>query len=68
VILAFFAAAPAVVEFLLPMAAALSKNFTGMEGGRAVAQEQNAKKKMTTAEWGKQLPLRHHFYLIPRNR
>jgi hypothetical protein len=33
-----------------------------------MAQEQNARKKMTTAEWGKQLPLRYHFYLIPGNR
>jgi hypothetical protein len=41
VVLAFFAAAPpvapATVEFLLPMAAALNKNFAGMEGGKAVA-------------------------------
>jgi hypothetical protein len=50
------------------MAVALSKNFAGMEGGRAMAQEQNARKKMTAAEWGKQLPLRCHFYLVPRNR
>jgi hypothetical protein len=72
VVLAFFAAAlpaaPVAVEFLLPMAAALSKNFAGMEGGRAVAQEQNGRKKMTAAEWGKQLPLRCHFYLVPGNR
>jgi hypothetical protein len=41
------------VEFLLPMAAALNKNFAGIEGGRAVAQEQNARKKMMAAEWDK---------------
>jgi hypothetical protein len=50
------------------MAPALSKNFSGMGGGRAVAQEQNARKKMTAAEWGKQLPLCCHFYLVPGNR
>jgi hypothetical protein len=72
VVLAFFTAAPpvapAVVKFLLPMTAALSKNLAGMEGGRAVSQEQNARKKMMAVEWGKQLPLRCHFYLIPGNR
>jgi hypothetical protein len=71
VVLAFFAAAqlaaPAAVEFLLPMVAALSKDFAEMEGGRAVAQEQNARKKKAALEWGKQLPLRCHFYLIPGN-
>jgi hypothetical protein len=35
------------------MAAALSKNFAGMEGGRDASLEQNARKKMTAAEWGK---------------
>jgi hypothetical protein len=50
------------------MAAALSKNFTGMEGGRDASQEQNARKKMTVAEWGKQLHLHCHFYLVPGNR
>jgi hypothetical protein len=35
------------------MAAALSRNFAGMEGGRVVAQEQSARKKMTAAKWGK---------------
>jgi hypothetical protein len=35
------------------MAAALNKDFAEMEGGRAVAQEQNAWKKMTAAERGK---------------
>jgi hypothetical protein len=32
------------------MAAALSKTFARMEGGRDVSQEQNARKKMTAAE------------------
>jgi hypothetical protein len=53
VVLAFFAAAPPVVEFLLPMTAVLSENFAGMGGGRDASQEQNARKKMTAAEWGK---------------
>jgi hypothetical protein len=35
------------------MAAALSKNFVGMEGGRDASLEQNARKKMMAAEWGK---------------
>jgi hypothetical protein len=35
------------------MTVALSKNFAGMEGGRDVSQEQNARKKMMAAEWGK---------------
>jgi hypothetical protein len=50
------------------MAVALNKSFVGMEGGRVVSQEQNARRKMTAAEWGKQLPLRCHFYLVPGNR
>jgi hypothetical protein len=50
------------------MAAALSKNFAGMEGGRDASHEQNARKKMMVAEWGKQLHLRCHFYLVPGNR
>jgi hypothetical protein len=54
--LAFFTAAPpvapATAELLLPMAAALNKNFAGMEGGRDVSLEQNTRKKMTAAEWG----------------
>jgi hypothetical protein len=37
VVLAFFTAAPVAVEFLLPIAAVLSKNFVGMEGGRDVS-------------------------------
>jgi hypothetical protein len=56
VVLTFFVAAPpaapATVEFLLPMAAALNKNFAGMEGGRVVSQEQNVRKKLTAVEWG----------------
>jgi hypothetical protein len=31
-------------------------------------QEKCAGKKMTTAEWGKQLLLRYHFYLVLGNR
>jgi hypothetical protein len=50
------------------MVAALSKDFAEMEGGRAMAQEQNTRKKKAAAEWGKQLPLCCHFYLVPRNR
>jgi hypothetical protein len=38
------------VELLLPMAVALSKNFTGMEGGRDASLEQNTRKKMAAAE------------------
>jgi hypothetical protein len=71
VALAFFAAAPpvapAIVELLLPMVAALSKNFAGMEGGRDASLEQNARKKMMAVERGKQLPLCYHFYLISGN-
>jgi hypothetical protein len=61
------AAALAAVELFLPMAAALSKNFTGMEDEREASLERNARKKMMAAEWGEQLPL-CYFYLIPRNR
>jgi hypothetical protein len=68
VVLAFFAAAPPAVEFLLPMTAVLSENFAGMGGGRDASQEQNARKKMTATEWGKQLHLWCHFYLAPGNR
>jgi hypothetical protein len=57
VVLAFFAtappAAPAAVEFLLPITAMLSENFAGMGGARDASQEQNARKKMTAVEWGK---------------
>jgi hypothetical protein len=35
---------------------------------REVSLEQNARKKMTAAEWGEQLPLCGYFYLTPRNR
>jgi hypothetical protein len=49
------------------MAAAVSKDFAEMEGGRAMVQKQNTRKKMMAAEWGKQLPLCCHFYLIPGN-
>jgi hypothetical protein len=70
-VLAFFAAAPPVapvaVELLLPMTAALNENFAGMGGRRDALQEKCARKKMTAAEWGKQLLLRCHFYLKPGN-
>jgi hypothetical protein len=33
----------------------LSENFAGMGGARDASQEQNARKKMTAVEWGKQL-------------
>jgi hypothetical protein len=61
-------AALAAVELLLPMAAALNKNFAGMEDEREASLEQNARKKMTPAEWGEQLPLCCYFYLVPENR
>jgi hypothetical protein len=44
------AAALAAVELLLPMAAALNKNFAGMEDEREASLEQNARKRMTAAE------------------
>jgi hypothetical protein len=70
--LAFFAvappAAPTAVEFLLPMTAALNKNFTRVGGKRDASQGQSARKKMTAAEWGKQLLLLCHFYLTMGNR
>jgi hypothetical protein len=62
------AAALAAVELLLPIMAALSKNFAGMKDEREASLEQNARKKMTVAEWGEQLPLCCYFYLNPRNR
>jgi hypothetical protein len=62
------AAALAAVELLLPMAAALSKNFAGMEDDRQASLKQNARMKMTTVEWGEQLPLCCYFYLVPGNR
>jgi hypothetical protein len=62
------AAAPAAVELLLPMAAARSKSFAGMEVGRKASLEQNAREKMTAAEWDEQLPLCCNFYLVPGNR
>jgi hypothetical protein len=34
------------------MMAALSRNFVGMEDEREASLEQNARKKMTAAEWG----------------
>jgi hypothetical protein len=61
--LVFFAAAPAAVELLLPMTMELNKNFTRVGGRRDAFQEQSARKKMTAAEWGKQLPLLCYFYL-----
>jgi hypothetical protein len=50
------------------MMAALNENFTGRGGRRDASQEQSARKKMTVAEWGKQLLLRCHFYLTLGNR
>jgi hypothetical protein len=35
------------------MTAALHENFTAMGGRRDALQEKCARKKMTTAEWGK---------------
>jgi hypothetical protein len=49
----FFAAALAAVELLLPMMAALNKNFTRMRGKRDASQGQTARKKMTAVEWDK---------------
>jgi hypothetical protein len=69
VVLALLAATPAAalaaVELLLPMAAALSESFAGMEDEREASLEQNARKKMTAAEWGEQLPLCCYFCLTP---
>jgi hypothetical protein len=50
------------------MTAALNGNFTRMEGKIDALQEQSARKKMTAAEWGKQLLLLCHFYLATGNR
>jgi hypothetical protein len=50
------------------MTMALNKNFTGMGGRRDASQEQSARKKMTAAEWGKQLLLLCRFYLTTGNR
>jgi hypothetical protein len=70
-VLIFFAAAlpaaPAAVELLLPITAALSRNLRERRKERCV-QEECALKKMMAAEWGKQLLLRCHFYLIHENR
>jgi hypothetical protein len=44
------AAAPTVVELLLPMAAACGESFVGMEVERKVSLEQSAREKMTAAE------------------
>jgi hypothetical protein len=44
------AAAPTAVELLLPMAAACSESFVGMEVERKVSLEQSAREKMTAAE------------------
>jgi hypothetical protein len=56
VVLAFLAAelvvAPAAVEPLLPMAAALDKNYAGMEIRRGASQELSARKKNTVTEVG----------------
>jgi hypothetical protein len=71
-VLAFFTAAPpaapAAAKLLLPMTVALNENFTGMGGRRDASQEQSTRKKMTAAEWGKQLLLSSHFYLATGNR
>jgi hypothetical protein len=70
VVLAFFVAAPpaapAAVELLLPMTAALIENFAGMGGRRDALQEKCARKKMTAAQWDKQLFLRCHFLFQTR--
>jgi hypothetical protein len=56
VVLAFLAAAmavaPAAVEPLLPIVAALDKNCAGMKIRRCVSQELSARKKKTAAEVG----------------
>jgi hypothetical protein len=56
VVLAFLAAAlavaPAAVEPLFPIAAALDKNCAGMEIRRRMSQELSARKKKTAAEVG----------------
>jgi hypothetical protein len=49
------------------MVAAFSRNFGGMEDEREASLEQNARKKMTAAEWSEQLPLCYYFYLVPGN-
>jgi hypothetical protein len=49
------------------MKVALNEDFTGMGGRRDASQEQSARKKMTAVEWGKQLRLLCHFYLITGN-
>jgi hypothetical protein len=55
-VLALLAVAPVAalvaVEPLLPMVVALNRNFGGMEDEREASLEQNARKKMTAAEWG----------------
>jgi hypothetical protein len=57
-VLALLVAAPALalalaaVELLLPMMAARGKSFAGMEVERKASLEQNAREKMTAAEWG----------------
>jgi hypothetical protein len=70
-VLALLAVAPvaalATVEPLLPMVVELNRNFGGMEDEREASLEQNARKKMTAAEWGEQLPLCCYFYLVLRN-
>jgi hypothetical protein len=66
-VLALLAMALAAVELLLPLAAALSKNFAGMEDEREASMERNARKKMMVEEWGEQLPLCCYFYPVPRN-
>jgi hypothetical protein len=59
-VLAFFAAAlvaaPAAVEFLLPMKVVLNGDLAGMGGRKDATQERSTRSKMMmAAEWGKQL-------------
>jgi hypothetical protein len=55
-VLAFFtaaAAAPAVVELILPMAAVLKQALTGNRSKDAWQGQSARRKTMTTVEWGK---------------
>jgi hypothetical protein len=66
-VLAFFAAAPAAEELLLPMAAALNQALTG-NGSKDARQGQCARRKtMMAAEWGKQLLPLPFFYSTAEN-
>jgi hypothetical protein len=44
------------------------QDLRGRGGRKDALQEKCAGKKMMAAEWGKQLLLRCHFYLVPGNR